>query len=196
MKRIVLIIIGICLLFSSCREEHISTINTLVKDLFCFKAGSEWTYYDSVSQKTQKMAVTNYEILKFAPMPKGGRKAYDFAEYIKIKGHFLTNFEVRIISQGEEIDYDNTADFRGSYSTNLPLRFTCDQNNNFNCPDTYLAEYDVDGIVYKDVYIFNMNELSYSNENLLFYVAKNIGLIRMMKVDEFDWVLTDKNIQQ
>ncbi|NLJ81740.1 MAG: hypothetical protein GX330_01260, partial [Bacteroidales bacterium] len=132
MKKISLVFIGILFLVSACREEHVSSVNQLVKDLFCFKTGSEWTYYDSVSQTTQKMEVTNYEARKLASTPEGGRKAYDFAEYIKIEGTFLTDFDVRIQAQGEEIDYENTASFRGTYKSiyghsSLPLHFTCDQ---------------------------------------------------------------------
>ena len=57
MKRFILITVGIIiplLLFSTCQKEHVSPINQLVKDLFCFKESSEWTYYDSVSQTTIK----------------------------------------------------------------------------------------------------------------------------------------------
>jgi hypothetical protein len=171
----------------------------LVKDLFCFKTGSEWTYYDSVSQTTQKMVITNYETLKSTPMPKGERKAYDYAEYIKINGYFLTDFEIEIESQGTEKEYDNTACFGGTYMSSnnthsrLPLRFYCDKNNNFTCSVTFFTEYNVNGINYSSVYIFdNLSD----EENVVFYVAKNIGLIRLTKVDNFDLVLIDKNIQQ
>ena len=41
-------------------QEYVAPVNQLVNDLFCFKTGSEWTYYDSVGQTTQKMVVTNY----------------------------------------------------------------------------------------------------------------------------------------
>ena len=66
MKKLGLIIIsiGLIILSTSCRKEHVAPINQLVKDLFCFKTGSEWTYYDSISQTTHKMVVTNYENLK------------------------------------------------------------------------------------------------------------------------------------
>lgn len=196
-----LIATGILFLGSACREEHVSPVNQLVKDLFCFKEGSEWTYYDSVSQTTQKMIITNYEARKLASMPEGGRKAYDFAEYIKIEGTFLTNFNMRIQAQGEEIDYENTASFRGTYESiyghsSLPLHFTCDQNNKFNCSVAYFDKYNMNGISYENMYVFDMDELLYSNKSILFYVAKHIGLIRMTKINEFDWVLTDKNIQQ
>lgn len=77
--------IVLLLLCSACRKEHVAPINQLVKDLFCFKEGSEWTYYDSVSQTTQKMVVTNYKVTKLESKPKGGgKKAYDFAECITL----------------------------------------------------------------------------------------------------------------
>jgi hypothetical protein len=203
MKRTVLIITGIVLFFlhSACRKEHVTPVNQLVKDLFCFKEGSEWTYYDSISQTTQKMMITKYDDTKIASKPLGGRKAYDFAEYIEINGLFFTDFEVRIRAQGEDTEYDNTASLSGTYESlygthlSLPLHFACDKNNNFNCPVTYFDKYDLNNVIYKDVYLFDIEDGIYK-KNTLFYVAKHAGLIRMTKIDNFDWILIDKNIQQ
>ncbi|GHV43679.1 hypothetical protein FACS1894180_3480 [Bacteroidia bacterium] len=140
-----------------------------------------------------KMTVTNYEILKSTSMPKGGVKAYDFAEYIGIRGNFFTDFEMTIAAQGEEKEYDNTANFVSTYNVNMyesiHLNFRCDCNNNFNTPVTYLSEYDLNGTIYSNLYIF-------SEENVQFYVAKYSGIIRMIKTDDFDWILIDKNVKQ
>ncbi len=201
MKKIILITIGLLYLFlcSACKKEHVAPINQLVKDLFCFKTGSEWVYYDSVSQTTQKMVITNYEATRLESTPKGGRRAYNFAELVDIKGYFLTDFEVRVRSQGDEEKDNNTAIFGGTYkssnntNSSLPLRFKCDENNNFNSSVSYFAEYNMNNIDYKNVYAFNMDE---NTENIIFYAAKNIGIIRMVKIDDFDWVLTDKNVLQ
>jgi len=46
----------------------------------------------------------------------------------------------------------------------------------------------LNGTIYKDIYVFD--------KDILFYVAKHIGLIRMLKTGDFDLVLIDKNIQQ
>jgi hypothetical protein len=169
----------------------------LVKDLFCFKVGSEWTYYDSVSQTTTKMMITEYEITKLAPTPKGGRKAYNFAEYIEINGFFCTDFNVTIRAKRNAEEYDNTAIFNAYIVPNRAflssyrssLSFECDRNNKFDCPVSYFTEYNVNNITYRNIYVFEFEE-----ENILFYIAQYVGLIRMTKTDDFDWILIDKNI--
>jgi hypothetical protein len=181
---------GLVFLFSTCKKEHIAPVNQLVKDLFCFKEGSEWTYYDSISQTTTKMIITEYENTKLAAMPKGGRKAYNFAEYIKINGFFCSDFNVTIRAEGEREEYDNTAIFQAyTASDRSSLSFECDKSNNFNCSVAFFVEYNMNNITYRNVYIFE-------KENTLFYVAQYVGLIRMTKIDNFDWVLVNKNIRQ
>jgi hypothetical protein len=162
----------------------------LVKDLFCFKVGSEWTYYDSVSQTTTKMMITEYEITKLAPKPLGGRKAYDFVEVIIIDGLYKGYEEYKIqISIEAEMNEDNTAQFFGDYFDESRLFFKCNANNNFNENVSYLSQYQMNEIKYHGVYVFNY-------DNTTYYVAKHIGIIRFIRPDLFDLVLIDKNIVQ
>jgi hypothetical protein len=203
MKRITYLfaVIGLIFLFSACREERVAPVNQLVKDLFCFKAGSEWTYYDSVSQTTTKMIITEYDINRVGA--KSRRKTYEWAELIKIKGHFFSDFEIRVGAQGEK--YDNTAILGGTYVNSydrhspIPLSFRCDANNNFNLDGsvTFFSEYSVNDITYKDVYFFDCD----SHEGKIScYVAKHIGIIRFIRSfsynNSFNLVLINKNIQQ
>jgi hypothetical protein len=189
------------LLCSSCRKEHVSPINQLVKDLFCFKEGSEWTYYDSVSQTTQKMVVTNYETLKFGGGKPERGKVYDFAEDIEIE-ITVENTEKLLFVKGRtwlkaDIGYDNT--LNGMYiSTPVKTIFSirlnelslrCDENNNFTPSATYLSTYTVNETTYSDVYVYN-------KDNVTYYVSKHTGFIRCVENNYFDLVLIDKNIQQ
>ena len=190
-------LIAICL---SCRKEHVSPINQLVKDLFCFKTGSEWIYYDSLSHTTHKMVVTNYEIRQFAPESKGGRKIYDYAESIYIDliidgDSPSTSLKCRTWLLAD-IDYDNT--LVGMYiSTPLidntlrcrTISLHCDENNNFSPSATYLNTYVINGITYSDVYVFNV-------DNATYYVSKHTGFIRCVENNYFDYVLIDKNVLQ
>jgi len=206
MRRITLYITGIMLIFIclSCRKEHISPVNQLVKDLFCFKTGSEWIYYDSLSRTTHKMVVTNYEVTKCASMPKGGRKAYVFAEDITI------NYVVDNTNTGEtwliaDEDQDNTA--RGSVfvPSETLLSIRCNENDNFTPSATHLSTYNVNEIEYKDVYVFNVSNkihsgnITYTND-YTYYVAKHTGFIRCVYKCEYaehlnyDWVLINKNV--
>ncbi len=191
MKRILLITIGIVLLFlcSTCRKEHISPVNQLVKDLFCFKEGSEWTYYDSVSQTMQKMVVTGYEITKLASMPEGGRKAYNFAEYIKME--VIVGNSKKETRLQAEVDQDNTlGEGLSCIYTPIgkPLYLSCDKNNNFTPSAIHLSTYTVNETTYSDVYVFNNNSITY-------YASKYVGFVRC-ECNKFDLVLIDKNVQQ
>jgi len=199
-----LIIAGILFLFlfSTCRKEHIAPINQLVKDLFCFKTGSEWTYYDSVSRTTQKMIITNYEIRKFAPKPEvGKRKVYDWAEDIEMN-ITVENASQSLFIKGRtwliaDIYKDNT--LKGMYITTPvktifsthcnELSLRCDENNNFIPSATYLSTYTVNEITYSNVYVFN-------KDNVTYYVSKHTGFIRCVENNYFDLVLIDKIIQQ
>jgi len=191
MKQTNLYVAGIILLFlcSACREEHVAPVNQLVKDLFCFKTGSEWTYYDSVSQTTQKMVVTLYETTRMAPKPEGGRKAYIFAEYIEIE-ITVDNFN-RTTRLTADIEQDNTLGGSCIYPPiGEPLYMGCDKNNNFTPSAMYLSTYTENETIYSDVYVFN------SKDNATYYVSKHIGFIRCVKDNKYDLVLIDKNIQQ
>jgi hypothetical protein len=211
MKRIIIGII-LLLLYSSCREEHVAPINQLVKDLFCFKTGSEWVYYDSVSQTMQKMTVTDYETLNFGyPKPYG--KTRDFAEYIKmdltvekITPSISVTGATRLKSY---IDQDNTLrqELSSIFTPIGSLRIGCDENNNFTPSATYLNTCMVNEIIYSDVYVFN-NVDSRIIDNVAFidsfayYVSKHTGFIKCVRkcsYDEFknsELVLIDKNVQQ
>jgi len=208
MKKITLFIAGIILIFLclSCRKEHVSPINQLVKDLFCFKTGSEWIYYDSLSHTTHKMVVTNYEVTKCASMPKGGRKAYDFAEWI------IINFVVDNTNKGKthlvaDEDQDNTAKGSVFVPAETLLSIRCNENDNFTPSATHLSTYSVNEIEYKDVYVFNVSQKIHSGnitytDDFTYYVAKHIGFIRCVRKCEYaehysyDWVLIDKNVIQ
>jgi hypothetical protein len=144
------------------------------------------------------MSISNYRTLKAASTPKGGQKAYDFAEHIEIKGIFFSEFEVNIEAQGD--GEDNTAVFKSHFyggdpypyenRISLPLYFRCDANNNFSCTVTYYETCNVAGHTYKEVYLFE-------RDNIKFYTAKYIGFIRIIKSDsQCDFVLIDKNIVQ
>lgn len=191
MKRVNLFIAGIILLFlcSACREEHTAPVNQLVKDLFCFQTGSEWTYCDSISHSTQKMIVTNYDLTRFAPKPLGGRKAYDWAEWIEME--ITVSDSKKTTRLNADIDKDNTANGYIFTPTRRHLNIRCDENNNFIFPAsaTYLNTYTINDLTYSDVYVFNEHGVTY-------YVSKHIGFIRCVKSGYFDLVLIDKNILQ
>jgi len=189
MKKIVLCFTGIFFLCTTCRKEHVAPVNQLVKDLFCFKVGSEWTYYDSVSQTTQKMVVIKYETFESAPEPKGGKKAYDFAELIKME--ILIGDSKKRTQLESGVDQDNTLKgLSWIYTpTGEPLHIHCDENNNFTPSATYLDTYSVNGTTYHSVYVFGVGGASY-------YVSKHNGFIRCEKIGKYDLVLINKNIQQ
>jgi len=206
MKKITLYIAGTILIFIclSCRKEHVSPINQLVKDLFCFKTGSEWIYYDSLRQTTHKMLVTNYDATKSASMPKGGRKAYNFAEYITI------NYVVDSTNKGEthleaDEDQDNSAKGSVFVPAETLLSIRCNNNNNFTPSATHLSIYTVNEIEYKDVYVFNVSKKLQSGnitytDDYTYYVAKHTGFIRCVRKCgyaehySYDWVLINKNV--
>jgi hypothetical protein len=177
----------------SCRQEHVAPINQLVKELFCFQPGSEWVYYDSVSQSIQRMVVINYEIFKSAP--KSMRKAYNFAEYIEM------NISVENIEQAfsvtadtyllADIEQDNTLMENSIFTPTIKyLVLSCDKNNNFTPSATYLSTYSVNETTYSDVYIFN------NKDDITYFIAKHIGFIRCIKDNEFDFKLIDKKVFQ
>lgn len=195
------ILVSFLSILTACRKEHIAPVNQLVKDLFCFKEGSEWTYYDSISQTTQKMVVTNYEIRKFGGGKQKRGKIYDWAEDIEM-GITIENIAQSLSVKGRtwlkaDIYKDNTLNgmyittpVKTIYSTRCDeLSLNCDENNNFTPSATYLSNYTVNGTNYSDVYVFN-------KYNTTYYVSKHIGFIRCMYDNDFDWVLIDKNIQQ
>jgi len=191
MKKIGLIVTGIVLLLicSTCRKEHVAPVNQLLKDLFCFKEGSEWTYYDSVSQTTQKMRVTSCEDFQGAPAKARG-KIYDWDEVIRMD-IAIENISYFFSKTGETELAPLSGHIYSPVTTELYLR--CDENNNFTSQGvvvTYLSTYTANEITYSDVYLFN------SKDNAAYYVSKHIGFIRCMKDNKYDLVLIDKNIQQ
>lgn len=195
-KLITQTIIGIVLLFfcSTCYKEHISPVNQLAKNLFCFQAGSEWTYYDSISHVTRTMTVTDYSLLIISKEKRG----INCAELIEID--FSINdkqsmFMKRCTSLRADFDQDNTIIFDEIYSriytpTDKLIGISCDKDNNFTPSATYLSIYSVNGITYSDVYVFEIWRDVY-------YVSEHIGFIRC--IDDFsgyDWILVDKKVQQ
>ena len=217
MKRITLIIAGIAILFlcSTCRKEHVAPVNPLVKDLFCFKEGSEWTYYDSVSQTTQRMVVTKYETTRIGSK-YAMRKTKDWEEIIKMQisienvmQSFFANGQTCF---GAEVDQDNTAEGGIFTPANTTFSIRCDANNNFvqgvyNTTQTisYLSTYTVNGTTYSDVYVFNIIENIIGGtykDDFTYYVSKHVGFIRCVRQCEypkyfnFDLVLINKKIQQ
>ncbi len=193
MGKNIFITIGLVYLFLclGCRKEHVAPINQLAKDLFCFKTGSEWVYYDSISQTTQRMLISNYEATRLASMPKGRRRAYNWAEYIEMK-ITIENFGSGTTKLEADEDQDNTLRKGVSYiytPTEEFLYISCDENTNFVPSPTYLTTYTVNETIYSDVYVFHQDDVSY-------YVSKHIGFIRCVKNNYLDLVLTDKNVQQ
>jgi hypothetical protein len=189
MKKIgfVIILLGITAIVSSCRKEHITPVNQLVKDLFCFKTGSEWTYYDSVSQTTQKILVTNYEATRLGyPKPYG--KTRDWGECIEID-FIIENSKGGETVLNASVGEINTAKGRVFTPTNSFLSIYCNENNIFKSIPTYIGTYMVNETTYPDVYVFNEGDVTY-------YVSKHIGFIRCVKNNDFDLVLIDKNVQQ
>jgi len=210
MKKITLYLAGTILIFlcSSCQKEHTAPINQLVKDLFCFKTGSEWIYYDSLRHTTHKMVVTNYEKTRCGEKPIGiVKKTYNFVECITI------NYVVDSTRKGETMlgaykDQDNTA---GGYvfipAETEEFSIRCDKNNNFTPSATRLNTYTVNEIEYKDIYVFNISKkihignITYTDEHT-YYVAKHTGFIRCVRKceyaehDSYDWVLINKNVIQ
>jgi hypothetical protein len=177
--------------FIACEKDHIDTINQLVKDLFFFKEGSTWTYYDSVSHNNTTMTIVHSEKSKIAPMQKRGKPHY-FYETIEsdviVQGGYDKKFTIEIWT-GSFQNRDNTAITMGDIYTpsTTPFVFSCDKNNTFSCPMTYFPTYEVNSVIYEDVYVFDYEEV-------LYYVAKHVGYIRCFQADEFDLVLIDKTI--
>jgi len=191
MKKIILFLfIPLLFLFSSCNPDDeyiVSPMNQLIKDLFCFKTDSEWTYYDSISQTTQKMMVTNYDSLVLVPK---GKNVYECSEIIEM--NILLGESEKETRLSSNLSQKNIG--KGRIATpidaNSYFSIRCDENNNFTPPATYINTYSVNGKIYSDVYVFN------DEDNITFYVSKHIGFIRCVKDNDFDWVLIDKNVQQ
>jgi hypothetical protein len=180
-------------LFFACREDHIAPLNPLVKSLFCFKVGSTWTFYDTANNDTITMLVNNYTDFRSALETKKMRKSHDIAEGIRIDV-MVKEFPIDGVLQEKKteiaalIGQDNTA--KGFCVTPLErsLSISCDANNLFSGTVTYLSNYTVNSITYRDVYVFQ-------NHGYEYYVAKNIGFIHC-KGGYKDLVLIDKTIYQ
>jgi len=208
MKKITLYLAGTILLFlcSSCQKEHTAPINQLVKDLFCYKTGSEWIYYDSLRHTTHRMVVTNYEKTRSGEMPKGGGKTYNFAEWININYVVDSTYKGNTMLEAEE-DQDNTATGYVFVPSETLLSIRCNKNSNFTPSATHLNTYTVNEIEYKDIYVFNVSKtISIGNitytDDYTFYVAKHTGFVRCVRKCEYserynyDWVLVNKNVIQ
>jgi len=209
MKKIILFLFIPLLFFSSScpsnNEEYIvSPMNQLIKDLFCFKTDSEWVYYDSISQMSQIMLVTNYDSLILVPK---GKYVYECSEIIEM--NILVGESEKETRLSSNLSQKNIGKGRIATPTNANSYFSirCDENNNFTPPATYFDTYSVNGKIYSDVYVFN-DEKNITIDGIVcvdtitYYVSKNTGFIRCIyqcKYHEpysFDWVLIDKNVKQ
>ena len=196
---IITIASAICLLFTSCRQEQISPMNQLAKDLFCFKEGSEWTYYDIVSQDTVRMMVTKHTASKYGGGKEPNGKNYDFAESVKLEIN-VKNSSQSISTNTRLVGAIGTDNMLGQLSNvatpvvnsfsveNFALK--CDNNNNFTPSAVYHSNYVVNGVTYSDVYEFNININATT-----YYVAKHVGFIKCVASGS-DLVLIDKNVLQ
>jgi hypothetical protein len=183
-------------LFATCKKEHIAPVNQLVKDLFCFKEGSEWIYYDSITQTTTVMSISNYEQTAYG-YPKLYGKVRNFGETIKFDITIVNLSQSESVSHSgttwlkAEIEQDNTLKDVSSHiftPVKTYLSLGCDENNHFSISVTYLNTYELNGTTYSDVYMFNIN-------NIIYYVARYIGFVRCVQYDNFDLVLIDKTIK-
>ena len=174
MKRVILVTAGMIflLLCSSCRKEHVAPVNQLVKDLFCFQTGSEWTYYDSVSQTTQKITVTKNETTRIGSK-YAMRQTYDWAEIIEmcvtIENTVQSLFISKVTSLESDEEQDNTLRQEVSQiftPSGEYLRIGCDKNNKFTPSATYLNAHIINKTIYSDVYVFN------SKDNISYYVSQ------------------------
>jgi hypothetical protein len=174
----------------SCEKETLP-INQLVKDLFCFKEGSVWVYYDSISKTTDTMTITNYKNSKFCSK---GFYSSSCCEMKYIVGNFIKDFDITLTAISTDPNNSNTGTnmfrYKGKNAT-LPFVFICDENNNFYIDGnvTFLPIYQLNGKEYSNVYLFEHDDSKY-------YIAKNVGAIRIIKTGVFDYVLTNKNVKQ
>jgi hypothetical protein len=171
-------------------EKEVTQMNKLVKDLFCFKEGSIWVYYDSISETRDTMTITNYKSYKFC-VKKGAYGSESCDELISISGTFLRDFDITLTTSSR--GKSNTASTDPYRVRNpLPFEFTCDENNNFymfNGNVTFLPTYQLNEEEYLNVYLFE-------HDNSKYYIGKNVGAIRIVKTKVFDYVLISKNIKQ
>lgn len=195
-NRILLIIIMVGSITISCKEQ-ISPMNQLAKDLFCFKEGSEWTYYDNVNQDTVRMVVKKHTASKYGGGKEPNGKNYDFAESVKLEINVKNSSQsistnTRLVGA---IGTDNMLGQLSNVATPVVNSFSvesfalkCDNNNNFTPSAVYHSNYVVNGVTYSDVYEFNINAITY-------FVAKYVGFIKCVASGS-DLVLIDKNVLQ
>ena len=182
LKFSLIIIVACC--FISCKEDQSSTINPLVKELFCFKTGSTWNYegiiYDKTMGTTLNVTLTvttsSYQESQFEKHCDAKGRGHKYKEYISyeiIAKNLMNQVFVSEI-MADECNLDNTANAFITTPIGSTLSFYCDEENNFNVSVQYEPTYMYKGNTYKEVYIF-----SYSNA--LYYVSKNVGFIRCEK---------------
>jgi len=194
MRQIIFLIIYTCLLFSSCKD-HTTTLNSLVKDLFVFKDGSTWTYYDSINKDTVIMTVFDYKETKFGGMCGGIGSMANKREFLEmITFSIILNFDTlrEVWLYANDCKIDNTATTESSWfytPIGMDFAFTCDENNMFSIPTTFMHSYSVNNVTYSDVYLFEYKDIK-------FYIAKNIGYIQCIQADKKNLVLIKKNIKQ
>jgi hypothetical protein len=186
MKKIFLFCIILFSFLSSCKKDHIGTVNQLVKDLFCFKENTTWTYYDRINYDTTTILVSEYTETTFG-YPKMYGETHNFGLQINFTGETSHGKQIYIGIKSDP-DIDNMARV-GIYCSPTSYSFSCNKNNTFSCPVTYFPAYEVNGIIYRDVYVFDYKDG-------LYYVAKHVGYIRCFQANQFDLVLIDKTIYQ
>ena len=175
----------------SCEKETAS-LNQLAKDLFCFKEGSVWVYYDSISKATDTMTIIYYKESKLCGL-KGAYRSASCGELIRIAGTFLRDFDISLTTIGyRRSNTANIESFKNKDENQLLFIFTCDENNNFDVIDgsvTFLQTYQLNEDIYANVYLFEV-------KNSKYYIAQNVGAIRVIKTSIFDYVLINKNLKQ
>jgi hypothetical protein len=200
LKLSLIIIVTCC--FVSCKEEQSSTINPLVKELFCFKPGSTWSYEgtaykvgDIIRDVTLSVTTKSYQESQFEKHCNEKGRGYNFKEYIsyEIEAKMLMSQTFSSEIMADECGVDHTANVHITTPIGSVLSFYCDEENNFSIPVEFLATYSYKNHKYDNVYIFY-----YSNAK--YYVAKNVGFICCEK--NYDtgartevW-LVDKNVIQ
>jgi hypothetical protein len=140
------------------------------------------------------MIITDYKSSKLCGL-KGSKHNASCGELIFIYGKFLRDFDVSLCPIS--FDRNNTATNADVIGKNpLPFIFTCDEDNHFDIISdkhgnvTFFQIYRLnENDIYTNVYLFELNDSKY-------YIARNIGAIRIVKAGVFDYTLTDKSVKQ
>ena len=183
--------------FVACGKDQTSTINPLVKELFCFKTGSTWTYegtvYDAARDTTRNVILlvntSSYEESQFEKHCNEKGRGHKFKEYIlyKINSKMLMSqtFTSKIIA--DECGVDNTANVSIVTPLGSALSFYCYADNTFSIDVEYLSTYTYKGHKYEDVYVF-------TQDNGTYYVSKDVGFVRCEKKYNTSSIAKNNNV--